>query len=109
MEISLCTLISGYLVAFSGLNVKLHVQPTHVLHKLFWMAIIPTIIFAIVSLLLSLKFRMTEASMDEVRIQLEIKRKAHPESAPDDEISDPDVEAWAGARAQTGPTAVPIL
>ena len=101
MEISLCTLVAGYLVAFSGLNVKLNVQSPHVLDKLFWMAIPTAIFFAAVSLLLTIKFPMTEASMVEVRRQLDAKREAHPESAPDDEVPDPDVEDWAQPEKKT--------
>ena len=40
MEISLCTLLVGYMVAWSGLNLKLTgTQPPEVLNRLFWMAI----------------------------------------------------------------------
>ncbi|MDR3706768.1 MAG: MFS transporter [Capsulimonadaceae bacterium] len=85
MEISLCTLAAGYLVSFSGLNVKLIHQAPHVVHNLFWMAIPTALFFAVVSLILTILFPMTEASMTEVRRQLDERRKAQPEAAPVDE------------------------
>ena len=88
MEISLCTLLVGYLVTFSGLNVKIAVQPEWVLHKLYWMAIVPNIVFSFVTLLLTLRFPMTAASMAEVRRQLDARHQARPELAPDNEVMD---------------------
>ncbi len=95
MEISLCALAAGYLVTASGLNVKLIHQPPHVVQKLFWIAIPTAIVFALTSLILTIKFPITEASMTEVRRKLVERRSAHPEIAPDDEVPDPNVEPWA--------------
>jgi hypothetical protein len=47
--------------------------------------------------LLTLKFPMTEATMMEVRRQLDERHHAHPETAPDNEVPDPEVEEWAQA------------
>ena len=94
IEISLCALAAGYLVSFSGLNVKLIHQAPHVMHNLFWMAIPTAIFFAVVSLILTIKFPMTEASMAEVRRELDSRHKVNPETAPDDEVRDPEVEDW---------------
>jgi GPH family glycoside/pentoside/hexuronide:cation symporter len=101
MEISFCTLASGYLVAFSGLNVKISVQPEHVLNKLFDLAVIPSILFACVTLYLTYKFPMTEESSEEVRRQLEARRMANPQEAGDELVPDPNVESWAQAAHET--------
>ncbi|BCM94180.1 putative symporter YjmB [Abditibacteriota bacterium] len=98
MEISLCTLIVGYMVAWSGLDVKLTTpQAPEVLSKLFWLAIIPNIVFTLAAFLLTLKFPMTAASMEEVRRQLDERHHQHPETAPDNEVPDALVEDWVQA------------
>jgi GPH family glycoside/pentoside/hexuronide:cation symporter len=81
MEISLCTLASGYLVTFSGVDVKLAQQPSHVLHKLFWMSVPTAIFFGITSLILTLAFPLTEESMKEVRRQLDERRQLKAEES----------------------------
>jgi len=98
MEISLCTLIVGYMVVWSGLDLKLTTpQAPEVLNRLFWMAIIPNIIFTLGAFLLTLKFPMTEATMAEVRRQLDERHHKNPETAPDNEVPDAEVETWAQA------------
>jgi GPH family glycoside/pentoside/hexuronide:cation symporter len=87
MDISLCALVSGYFVAWSGVNVKLAHQPAHVLEKLFWMAVPISIVFAVLSLILTIMFPMTEESMVEVRAKLDERHRRHPETAPDEEVS----------------------
>ncbi|HEY3328459.1 MAG TPA: MFS transporter [Capsulimonadaceae bacterium] len=100
LEISLCTLLTGYIVVWAGLDVKLvGPQPQHVLDKLYWLAIIPNIIFSLGAFMLTLKFPMTEESMKEVRRQLDERHHAIPESAPDNEAPDADVEPWVQAEA----------
>lgn len=74
---------------------KIAVQPEWVLHKLYWMAIVPNIVFSFVTLLLTLRFPMTAASMAEVRRQLDARHQARPELAPDNEVMDRNVENWA--------------
>ncbi|HEY3329080.1 MAG TPA: MFS transporter [Capsulimonadaceae bacterium] len=86
MEISLCTLVSGYLVSFAGVNVKLVNQAPHVVHKLFLIGLVPTILFALTSFLLTLKFSMTEAQMDDVRGQLDARHKLRLETEGGNEI-----------------------
>lgn len=71
MEISFCVLIVGYLVSWSGLDTKLTIQPAEVLNKMFWLCILPNIVFTFLALLLTLKFPMTESSMNEVRRKLD--------------------------------------
>ena len=76
LEISLTVLIVGYLVDISGFNPKLPTQPDAVMSKMLWMAIIPTAFFTFCGLVLAMRFRMTEASMDVVRAQLDERRAA---------------------------------
>lgn len=86
LEISLCTLLVGYMVAWSGLNLKLTTaQPPEVLSRLYYLAIIPNLVFTLGALILTLKFPMTEESMLEVRRQLDERHRKNPESAPDNE------------------------
>jgi GPH family glycoside/pentoside/hexuronide:cation symporter len=100
MEISLCTLVVGYMVAWSGLNLKLTTPQTpEVLHRLFLLAIVPNIIFSLGALLLTLRFPMNEASMSEVRRRLDERHHENPETAPDNEAPDPEVEEWAQAES----------
>ena len=74
LEISLTVLIVGYLVDLSGFDPKLATQPDAVMNKMLWMAIIPTGFFTFCGLVLALRFRMTEESMNAVRLQLEARR-----------------------------------
>ncbi len=78
MEISLCTLISGYVVVWTGLDVKLSgAQPDEVLSRLYWIAIIPNVIFTVGAFVLTLMFPMNEKMMLDVRKQLDERRKIH--------------------------------
>ncbi|MDR3708208.1 MAG: MFS transporter [Capsulimonadaceae bacterium] len=87
LEISLCALLSGYIVTWSGLNVKLtSPQPHDVLNRLYWLAVIPNIIFTLGALLLTFKFPMTSEFMDAVRKQLDERHKAIRETAPNNEL-----------------------
>lgn len=76
LEISLTVLIVGYLVDLSGFDAKLVTQPDSVMSKMLWMAILPTGVFTFCGLILALKFRMTEETMDGIRRQLETRRAA---------------------------------
>lgn len=76
MEISLCYLLVGYLVSWSGLDTKLATNPPEVLHRLFWLCVLPNMFFTFLGLMLTLKFPMTEASMGEIRRQLDERRLA---------------------------------
>ena len=89
MEISLCFLLVGYLLSWSGLDTKLSTQPPHVLHRLFWLCVLPNIFFAFLGLLLTIKFPMTEAGMTEVRRQLDARRIAKAAAGePTDEVAE---------------------
>ena len=49
-------------------------QPDAVMTKMLWMAIIPTGVFTFGGLILAMRFRMTEESMDSIRVQLDERR-----------------------------------
>ncbi|MFT3788665.1 MAG: MFS transporter [Tepidisphaeraceae bacterium] len=93
MEISLCTLLVGYMVAWSGLNLKLTgPQSADVLHRLYWIAIIPNIVFTLGAFVLTLMFPMTAKSADAVRTELD--RRRHAKAAlgvPTDAVAEADV------------------
>jgi GPH family glycoside/pentoside/hexuronide:cation symporter len=76
LEISLTVLVVGYLVDLSGFNPKLPTQPDAVMNRMLWMAIIPTAFFTLGGLILAMRFRMNEASMDIIRAKLEERRAA---------------------------------
>ena len=71
LEISLTVLIVGYMVSFSGFDSKLATQPDAVLHKMLWLATLPYIAFTAITVITAWMFPMTEASMAEVRRQLD--------------------------------------
>jgi GPH family glycoside/pentoside/hexuronide:cation symporter len=76
LEISLCFLLVGYVLSWSGLDTKLAAQPLDVLHKLFWLCVIPNIAFTLIGLVLTIKFPVTPEAMAEVRRQLDERRLA---------------------------------
>jgi GPH family glycoside/pentoside/hexuronide:cation symporter len=82
IEISLCALLVGYLVVWSGLNTTIAVQPEIVLKRLFWLAVLPNILFTFGYFVLALRFPLTEAAMMEVRRQLDARHKARREATP---------------------------
>ncbi len=89
----------GYIVTWSGLNVNLNTaQPPDVLHRLFWLAIIPNIVFSLLAFLLTLKFPVTGASQAEVCRHLDLRHQAHLETTPDNEVPDTEVEEWVQAK-----------
>jgi GPH family glycoside/pentoside/hexuronide:cation symporter len=79
-EISICVLVSGYLLASTGFNAKLDQQPQEVLDKMRLLAYTPMIFFSIVCVLIARKFPFTEELMADVRIRLN-ERKARKQSA----------------------------
>jgi GPH family glycoside/pentoside/hexuronide:cation symporter len=76
MEVSLCVVLVGYMLAFSGFNQKAVTQSPEVLTRIQWCAYLPNIVFAILALLLAIKFPITEAYMAKIHAQLEERRKA---------------------------------
>ena len=80
IEISLCTLLVGYMVVWAGLDTRVALQPPEVLNWLFWLAVIPNIVFTTGYLLLAMAFPMTAAYMESVRRTLEARRMAEAES-----------------------------
>lgn len=78
MEISLTVLIVGYLVSFSGFDPKLAVQSPEVLHKMLWLAVVPNVIFTLLTLVTAMRFPLTAAEMAEVRRKLDSRHKVAP-------------------------------
>lgn len=76
LEISLTVLVVGLLVDLSGFDAKLPTQPAGVMNTMLWMAIIPTAVFTFCGLVLALRFRMTEETMEGIRRQLEARRES---------------------------------
>lgn len=80
IENSLCMLLGGYMVAFSGFNTHLAQQmaqqPDEVLTRLRWLGFTPAIVFTGVAFLLAFFFPLTRPIMDDVRRQLEARRAA---------------------------------
>jgi GPH family glycoside/pentoside/hexuronide:cation symporter len=83
IEISLCALLVGYLVVWSGLDTKVPVQSPEVVNRLFWLAVLPNIFFTAGYFILALRFPLTEARMAEVRNALDARHanKSKPASA----------------------------
>jgi Na+/melibiose symporter-like transporter len=71
LEISLSVVLVGYMVEIAGLNTKLVHQPEQVLSRLFYLAVITAIVFAFLTLVMTLLFPMTEEYMDQVRRELD--------------------------------------
>lgn len=76
IEISLCALLVGYLIVWSGLDTKIATQPPEVLRRLFWLAVIPNIVFTTGYFVFALRFPLTEAMMNEVRRKLDARHLA---------------------------------
>lgn len=76
LEISLCFLVVGYVLSWSGLNTKLTTQPAEVVQRLFWLCVLPNIAFTLMGLILTVKFPVTPEAMAEVRRQLDERRLA---------------------------------
>jgi GPH family glycoside/pentoside/hexuronide:cation symporter len=76
MEVSLCVVLVGYMLAFSGFNQKIMMQSADVLVRIQWCAYLPNIIFATLALILAIKFPINEAYMARIHAQLEERRKA---------------------------------
>ena len=82
IEISLCALLVGYLIVWSGLDTKIAAQPPEVLDRLFWLAVLPNIVFTAGYFFFALRFPLTEAMMADVRRQLDARHQAAASSAP---------------------------
>ena len=76
LEISLSLQLVGLLVAFSGANMKTTIQSAAVNERLLWIAIGFGVFFSICALGAAFFFRMTEATMNDVRVKLETRRAA---------------------------------
>jgi GPH family glycoside/pentoside/hexuronide:cation symporter len=74
MEVSLCVVLVGYMLKLSGFNQKAAVQSAEVLANLKWCAYLPNILFAVLALILAIKFPITEAFMAGVHEKLGQRR-----------------------------------
>jgi oligogalacturonide transporter len=107
LEISLCFLLVGYILSWSGLDTKQATQPADVLHSLFWLCVLPNIAFTFLGLILTVKFPVTPESMAVVRRQLDERRLAKAAAGePTDEVAEQLVhdhpEIIEGVRHKTG-------
>lgn len=97
LEISLCFLLVGYLLSWSGLDMKIASQPPEVLDRLFWLCVLPNMGFTLAGFLLALSFPMTEAGMLKVRLQLDERRLAKAAAGqPTDEVAEEFVHEHPG-------------
>jgi Na+/melibiose symporter-like transporter len=90
IEISLCILLVGYILDWVGFNGSLTTQPAEVLNRLYWLSVIPNIIFTSLCFILALRFPLTEAMMTEVRKQLDKRHQAAAAAATSSAASEPD-------------------
>lgn len=79
LENSLCVLLTGYIVAWSGFDAK-HAaagiqQTPEVLNHLRWYGFTPAIIFSGIAFLLIWKYPVTHQMMEQVRATLDARRK----------------------------------
>jgi len=74
LEMSAAALGVGYLIAWTGYSKTLPMQSDRTLNRMWWLAMIPNMVCSLVGLLLILKFPMTEATMTDVRRQLDERR-----------------------------------
>lgn len=75
MEVSLCVVLVGYMLAFSGFDQKAATQSAGVLSRIQWCAYLPNIIFATLALILAIKLPITEKYMAKIHVQLEERRR----------------------------------
>jgi GPH family glycoside/pentoside/hexuronide:cation symporter len=80
---------SNLLAAGQGAKMLAAQPPEHVAHKLFWLVMIPGIIFSGLTFLMTLLFPLTEAMMKEVRRKLdEIRLAKAAAGEPTDEVAE---------------------
>lgn len=75
IEVSLCTLLGGYLLILSGFDGKLVQQPQTVLDKLRFFGFTPLIVFTAISLVVAFFLPMSSSLMNEVRAKLDARKK----------------------------------
>jgi Na+/melibiose symporter-like transporter len=74
LEISLCFLLVGYVLSWSGLDTKLAAQPQDVLHRLLWLCVVPNVAFTLIGLVFTVIFPVTPDIMADVRRKLDARR-----------------------------------
>jgi GPH family glycoside/pentoside/hexuronide:cation symporter len=83
IETSLCGLLVGYLIAFSGFDPKLVVQTGETITRLRWFAFAPYIALSIAAMYFAWRFPITEKMMADVRRKLDVRRAAASELPPE--------------------------
>jgi len=78
MEVSVCILLVGQLIQLADFNKEVAAQQAHVLTRFQWFTFLPNVVFAILALILAIKFPITEAFMKKVHEQLEERRQKTP-------------------------------
>jgi GPH family glycoside/pentoside/hexuronide:cation symporter len=75
-EFSVCQLLGGYLVVWSGFNQNITIQTPETLNNLRWFAFAPYILFSILAMYFAWRFPITEAMMAETRRKLDARHAA---------------------------------
>lgn len=75
MEISLSIILVGYIVSWAGVDTKIAVQTPDALRNLYWLVVIPGIVFAIAHFITTLCFPMSEKMMAEIRQALDARHR----------------------------------
>jgi GPH family glycoside/pentoside/hexuronide:cation symporter len=91
LEVSLCVVLVGYMISFSGFNAGSIVQPPEVLRRLQWFAYSVNIGFALMALIVSLRFPLTVVQMNAIRTQLNDRRTRGTTDVDRDSARDGDV------------------
>lgn len=80
VENSLCMLVSGYLTSWAGFSAEAAqkgIMPSpEVLHRMWWLVLIPPIIVSGTAFIIACYFPITRKMMDEVHAKLNERRKA---------------------------------
>lgn len=76
LENSICALASMWLLAYTGFDAHLPLQPPEVIQRMFWLAFAPGILFAFLAFLVTFFIPITEEMMDDVRAKLAAARAA---------------------------------
>ena len=85
LEVSLCTLMRGYMLAWAGFNPKLvkeGILPSQdVLHNMLWLGLTPLLVFVLVAFVITWFIPLTPELMAKVRAELDARRAAAAQKA----------------------------
>ena len=94
------SIASNLLAAGKGAKMLAAQPPEHVVHKLYWLVMIPGIIFSGLTFVMTLLFPLTEAMMKEVRRKLdEIRLAKAAAGEPTDQVAEEFVHEHPGQTA----------